>query len=116
MYEFIMNFINSAPHLVNLGHRQAEKQNNIHEPVAEPVVSKENSVIEKKSTNSREIEILSQEYGCLEEGMCIEIELNRILEILPRSRRRSDAYKGLRAKLKKLGVELVITSKRHHKN
>lgn len=114
MYEFIMNFINCAPYLVNLGHRQVEEQNN--EPIAEPVVSKENSVIEKKSTNSREIEILSQEYGCLENGMRIEIELNRILEILPRSRRRADAYKGLRAELKKLGVELVITSKRHRKN
>ena len=46
----------------------------------------------------------------------LEIELNRILEILPRTRRKADAYKGLRSKLKQQGVELVITSNGHLKN
>ena len=48
--------------------------------------------------------------------MRIEVELNRILEILPRTRRKADAYKGLRSKLKQQGVELVITSNGHLKN
>ena len=106
MYDFFMTFINNASNLVDLG---------IGREIIEPVVSKENSMIEKKNTSSREMEILSQEYGCLEKGMRLEIDLNRILEILPRTRRKADAYKGLRAELKKHGVELVITSTRHSK-
>lgn len=108
-----MSFINSAPYLVDLGHRQEimpECGREVSEPVENKMISESNNV--KKST---EVEILSNFYGGLQEGMRIEIDLNRILQILPRNRRRADAYKGLRAELKSQGVELIITSKRHKK-
>jgi hypothetical protein len=36
--------------------------------------------------------------------------------LIPRDRRKADAYKGVRSKLTKLGVELVITSRHPKKN
>ena len=39
-----------------------------------------------------DIEALKQRYGAeFKSGVCIEIELNELLEILPRERRRKDA-------------------------
>ena len=47
----------------------------------------------------------------LKSGLSIEIELSELLEILPRERRRADAYTGLIGYLKsEYGVTLKITS------
>ena len=46
----------------------------------------------------------------LDNGRCIEITLQDILQIIPRKRRRIDAYRGLVGRLNKMGVILTITS------
>ena len=47
----------------------------------------------------------------LENGACIEFTLQDLLQIVPRKRRRIDAYRGLVSKLKNnMGVTLTIKS------
>ena len=46
----------------------------------------------------------------LDNGRCIEITLQDLLQIIPRKRRRIDAYRGLVSRLNKMGVTLTITS------
>lgn len=46
----------------------------------------------------------------MESGTCIDITLQDILQIIPKKRRRIDAYRGLVSRLKKMGIILTITS------
>lgn len=55
-----------------------------------------------------EMEVLAREYGELTEGKIIEATLSDLLRILPRSRRKSDAYNSLKKRLKALGVQLRV--------
>ena len=103
--------LHSATHLVDLGRRQDEVQTQ-ESPSVEPV--DERTSTEPKE-NDPELTILEREFGELSEGKIIEIDLHRLLDLIPRDRRKTDAYKGLRSKLSKLGVLLVIASG-HHKN
>lgn len=49
----------------------------------------------------------------LESGVCIRVELSELLDIVPRERRRVDAYNALVQFMKdELGVDLVISSSR----
>ncbi len=52
----------------------------------------------------------------LDNGRCIEITLQDLLQIIPKKRRRIDAYRGLVSRLNRMGVTLRINSqktKRH---
>ena len=52
----------------------------------------------------------------LENGTCIDITLQDLLQIIPKKRRRIDAYRGLVSRLSRMGVTLTINSqksKRH---
>lgn len=61
-----------------------------------------------------EINILESVWGKLHANEKIEIGLHDLLELLPRTRHKADAYKGLKSKLKKkYGVELLIINKTH---
>ena len=57
-----------------------------------------------------EIMILAQHFGPLVDGLVLEVSLSDMLQILPRQRRKSDAYKGLSGRLKALGVQLRVAS------
>jgi hypothetical protein len=107
---FWLNFINSATHLINVGCRQEKETVNNQCQAIEPVVNKRKSIA-KNDEIDRELKILAKEFGELSEGRQIVVELSHLLLLLPRKRRKTDAYKGIRAKLKKMGVELIITSK-----
>lgn len=48
----------------------------------------------------------------LDNGRCIEITLQDLLQIIPRKRRRIDAYRGLVGRLNKMGVTLTINSQK----
>ena len=48
----------------------------------------------------------------LDNGLCIDITLQDILQIIPRKRRRIDAYRGLVSRLNKMGVTLTINSQK----
>ena len=64
-----------------------------------------------------EFEILAREFGPMTEGKVIEIRLSDLLQILPRTRRKTDAYNGLKKRLEALGVQLRVTSRvNNHKN
>lgn len=111
MYNLFMNMLHSASHLVDLGRRQDGVLT--HEsPSIEPVDEK--TSIELKETN--ELAILEREFGELTKGKRIEIDLRRLLDLIPRDRRKADAYKGLKSKLLKLGIEFTITSRNHNNN
>ena len=52
----------------------------------------------------------------LEKGDCIDFKLQDLLRIIPRKRRRIDAYRGLVSKLDKMGVTLTINSQKSKRN
>ena len=60
-----------------------------------------------------EITLLARKYGPLTNGVKIELSLQDALQLFPRQRKRSDAYKGLIKKVKeKFNAELTIGTKR----
>lgn len=63
-----------------------------------------------------EMEVLAREYGELTDGKIIEATLSDLLRILPRSRRKSDAYNSLRKRLEALGVQLRVVPNVKPKN
>ena len=63
-----------------------------------------------------EFSILAEKFGELKAGKIIEVSLQELLTIIPRKRKRSDAYKGLVTKLKKLDVTLIINSNKTKKS
>ena len=52
----------------------------------------------------------------LNNGRCIDITLQDLLHIIPRKRRRIDAYRGLVSRLNKMGVTLTINSQKSKRN
>ena len=63
-----------------------------------------------------EIKKLEDEYGPFASGMCITVELQKLLEICVRKRRRKDAYRGLQKELSNMGVTLNIKSRKNEKS
>ena len=52
----------------------------------------------------------------LQSGFVIETDLNTLLAVCPRERRRKDAYKSLINALGKMGVSLIIKTNRNNEN
>ena len=105
-----------------LGAEQKPSPNRLDNNIAEP------SVIVRKDSNKtfpkpipekykKDVEALRGKYGdAFETGLCISITLQDALSIMPRERRRIDAYRGLLSFLKeKLGIILSITSQKTKK-
>ena len=65
-----------------------------------------------KDATETEIRILEERYGELKDGMVLWIDLQTLLEIIPRKRQRTDAYNKLVSALKHRGVTLCITSRK----
>ena len=59
-----------------------------------------------------EIKRLEAEYGPLMEGQHLTVQLQDLLAIIPRARRRIDAYNGLVKELTNRGVTLTIKSRK----
>ena len=60
-----------------------------------------------------EITLLARKYGPITNGVKIELSLQEALQLFPRQRKRSDAYKGLIKKVKdQFNAELTIGTKR----
>ena len=105
-----------------LGAEQKPSPSRLDNNIAEP------SVIVKKDSNKtfpkpipekfkKDVEALRGKYGdAFETGLCISITLQDALSIMPRERRRIDAYRGLLSFLKsKLGIIISITSQKTKK-
>ena len=87
MYTQFLNMLHSATHLLDLGRRrQDEVQEVLESPSVEPVVERTSTV-----NNDPELDILEKEFGKLHDGMKIEIDLHRLLDLIPRDRRKADA-------------------------
>ena len=89
-----------------------------------PEAQKEKSVISAPSVKGDDpyaddihrLEDALNEGRPLDNGTCIEIALQDLLQIIPKKRRRIDAYRGLVSRLNRMGVTLTINSqktKRH---
>ena len=77
---------------------------------AAPVVEGDDG--QPEDPDADEIKRLEAEYGPFAEGMCITVELQKLLMICPRKRHRKDAYRGLQNVLNKMGVTLNIKSQK----
>ena len=83
-----------------------------------PEAQKEKSVISAPSVKGidpyageiHRLEDALNEGRPLDKGRCIDITLQDLLHIIPRKRRRIDAYRGLVSRLNKMGVTLTIKS------
>ena len=76
-------------------------------------VNKENTVIVPDKFKE-DIEALENYIGRkLESGLCIKVDLSELLTVIPRERKRTDAYKTLVKFLKdEFGIDLIINSKK----
>ena len=78
-----------------------------------PDIKSPEPVPEMKDDIDPEIQLLSKTYGPLTNGVKIELSLQEALQLFPRQRKRSDAYKGLIKKVKEqFNAELTIGTKR----
>ncbi len=73
------------------------------------------SVSPGKRNYDEDIENLKQKYGDLADRQ-ITIELEELLSLVPRQRKRADAYVGLQGALKRFNCELHITSRKTKKS
>ena len=81
------------------------------EVLAGDETKEEPAAILESKYDDPEIAIVDKYFGPLAEGIVIEASLSDMLQILPRQRHKSDAYKGLVGRLKALGVQLKVASK-----
>ena len=80
------------------------------EPNAAPVDMDDGQQLENPYAS--EIKRLEAEYGPLMEGQHLTIQLQDLLVLLPRARKRVDAYNGLAKELANRGVTLTIKSRK----
>jgi hypothetical protein len=76
-------------------------------------VNKENTIIVPDKFKE-DIEALETYIGRkLESGLCIKVDLSELLTVIPRERKRTDAYNTLVQYLKdEFGIDLIINSKK----
>ena len=76
------------------------------------IESKGNTVIVPDKFKA-DVEALEKYIGRnLENGLCIKVDLAELLTVIPRERKRADAYNTLRKFLKnEFGIDLIINSK-----
>lgn len=76
-------------------------------------INKANTVIVPDKFR-KDIEALEDYTGRkLESGLCIKVDLSELLTVIPRNRKRTDAYKTLVKFLKdEFGIDLIINSKK----
>jgi len=91
------------------------KKDDVSAPIPEAQEKSECAPVGKVKQNplTDDIERLEAEYGPLNEGMSLTVELKHLLVLCPRSRRRKDAYKKLQnVLLHDRGVILTIKSQK----
>ena len=99
--EFIYSLFGSTPGL-------AERQDTKLAPVVTAKAS-------RSGKYESDIRAITNKWGELRNGLCIENTLQELLTIVPRHRPRIDAYNGLRSLLRdKYGVTLTIKSRKTH--
>ena len=87
---------------------EAEENNELD---AAPVVEVDD-VQQPENPFASDIKRLEDEYGPLMEGQHLTVQLQDLLVLLPRARRRITAYNGLAKELANRGVTLTIKSRK----
>ena len=78
-----------------------------------PAIREPEPIPKMKDDIDPEILLLAKTYGPLTNGVKIEMSLQEVLQLFPRQRKRSNAYKGLIKKVKELfNAELTIGTKK----
>ena len=88
-------------------------------PTPSEIQSKTNTCSRTKHDIDGDIKRLSEAFFSgheLQSGFVIETDLNTLLAVCPRKRRRKDAYKSLINALGKMGVSLIIKTNRNNEN
>ncbi|MBM6674132.1 hypothetical protein [Marseilla massiliensis] len=104
--------------LNNLFSSEVKYPENRQDSVSPDVIeSKRNTVIVPEKFKA-DIEALEKYIGhSLETGLCIKVDLAELLTVIPRERKRADAYNTLRRFLKnEFDVELIINSRKGNEN
>ena len=97
-----------------LGVEKSSSSNRL-EKAAPSVIVKKDSTEPIPEKYKKDIAALQEKYGNLPSltGLSISLTLKEALEIMPRNRRRVDAYEGLTSYLKKqYGITLTIKSQK----
>ena len=99
---------------INEDEAKQRVDNSANPPIAKSVNSASPAKKNSKIDLAEDIRKLEAIYGGhpLQEGFCIELSLQDLLKIIPRSRRRSDSYLSLQKALSGMGVTLKIISKK----
>ena len=98
-----------------LGAERRSTTSNRLEKAAPSVIVKKDSTEPIPEKYKKDIAALQEKYGNLSSlsGLSISLTLKEALEIMPRNRRRVDAYDGLKSYLKKqYGITLTIKSQK----
>ena len=82
--------------------------------VSPDVIARKRNTVIVPDKFKEDIEALENYIGRkLESGLCIKVDLSELLTVIPRDRKRTDAYKTLVKFLKdEFGIDLIINSKK----
>ena len=82
--------------------------------VSPDVIERKRNTVIVPDKFKADVEALEKYIGhSLETGLCIKVDLAELLTVIPRERKRADAYNTLRRFLKnEFGVELLINSRK----
>lgn len=97
-----------------LGYERISTPNRLENAVPS-VIAKIDSTEPIPEKYKKDIAALQEKYGSLSSlaGLSINLTLKEALEIMPRERKRVDAYEGLKNYLKReYGIELIIKSQK----
>ena len=69
-------------------------------------------IVDNTQPFQSDLRSLVDHFGALQDGKIVEVSLQELLQICPRNRKRSDAYRGLISYLQKeIGVTLTIKNR-----
>lgn len=96
------------------GERDARQEQQNSWPVSSGSQTETDIAFSTDTTVDPEVSIIAGRYGELCDGKVIETTLSELQEILPRKRKRADAYRTVSKKLSEMGVQLVIKRENGH--
>ena len=99
--------------LNNLFSGEVEYPESRQDSVSPDVIEKKANTVIVPDKFKADVEALEKYIGRnLETGLCIKVDLAELLTVIPRERKRADAYNTLRRFLKnEFGIDLIINSK-----
>ena len=99
--------------LNNLFSGEVKYPENRQDSVSPDVIERKANTVIVPDKFKADVEALENYIGhSLETGLCIKVDLAELLTVIPRERKRADAYNSLRRFLKnEFGIDLIINSK-----